>query len=179
MKKTAQTKILISLIILLSFYFLSTSPNIRKAVFGQKEGAIAQAQSLPTITVKSGHPRLFITPENLPTLKQRAATTHKDTYGALKSWCETNWNNTAIQQSVDQFSIHDDRPYDHSILRYALIYALGEIPGSTYSPYSITIMETRLLASCYLSLPLILIWIGPLECITFLLLLPMTGYIQG
>ncbi len=135
MKKCSKAKILISLIILLSFYFLSASPEIKKLVFGQRKILTAQAQASPTITVRAGHPRLFITPENLPTLKQRAATTHKDTYLALKDWADASWNDASKQEET--FSMRDDRLYDSGILRYALIYLLGQVSGIDYSAHSI------------------------------------------
>ena len=88
-------------------------------------------------TITAGHPRLFITSDNLPTLQQRAATTHSNTYGALKTWCENNWNNLSVQKSFFSDTGCGSCVYDSGPLRYALIYALGPITGFNYSQYSI------------------------------------------
>lgn len=75
-------------------------------------------------TVISGHPRMFINTSNLPTFQNRAATTHLTEFQAIVTWCDTYWTNDAIASS--------DYGYDHGILRYALVYRLGTIPGITY-----------------------------------------------
>jgi len=89
------------------------------------------AESQNLIQVKSDHPRIFITPSILPTLRNRAATTHSTTYGAIKTWCDENWNNSGVQGII--WTYQDDRIYDVGLFRYALIYLLGEIPGFSYS----------------------------------------------
>jgi hypothetical protein len=86
-----------------------------------------------SITVRIGHPRIFITPSTLPALRQRAATTHSDTYRIIKNWCDQNWNNTTEQRQVFQKA----GDYDAGILRYALIYLLGEFQGFAYSQHSV------------------------------------------
>ena len=88
-----------------------------------------------SIQVKSGHPRLFITPSNLNALQTRAASTSLDTYNIIKTWCDTNWNNSSAQMSF--FSSTNDHIYDDGALRYALIYILGDLssinPSITYA----------------------------------------------
>jgi hypothetical protein len=85
------------------------------------------------ITVRSGHPRIFITPSTLPALRQSAATTHSDTYKVIKNWCDQNWNSATVQRQVFQRA----GDYDAGVLRYALIYLLGEIKGFNYSQHSV------------------------------------------
>jgi len=83
------------------------------------------------IIAKASHPRLFITSENIASLRNRAETTHKDTYTVLKNWADTNWNNPSVQQQVLEY-------YNEAgVLRYAFIYSLGEIPGFDYTQHSI------------------------------------------
>ncbi|MFX0198986.1 MAG: hypothetical protein ACFFCW_22925, partial [Candidatus Hodarchaeota archaeon] len=79
------------------------------------------------------HPRILITPSDLPRLRERAAGTHADTYRELKSWCDKYWNN--VQKRRKLFG--GDTKYDAGILRYALIYLLREVPGFDYSQHSI------------------------------------------
>jgi hypothetical protein len=112
-----RTKITLSVVILCVLFFL-----------------LPTAESQNPIQVTSGHPRIFITQESLPELRSRAATTHKDTYTILKNWCDTYWSDTNTQNRSFGLS---DRYYDAGMLRYALIYALGEIPGFSYSTHSI------------------------------------------
>ena len=87
------------------------------------------------VTIKSGHPRMFVTPDNIATLRARVASggTHSATYAAIKSWCDTNWDNTALQISYAMGDGQDDRDYDSGVMRYALIYILGEISGYNWT----------------------------------------------
>ena len=78
-------------------------------------------------TVREGHPRIFITEENLPILRQRAATTHVETYQAIKDWCDSNWDDLAAQKYLP--SPHHGMQ-DYGDLKYALMYQLGQIPGA-------------------------------------------------
>ena len=103
-----------------------------------------------TFAVTQGHPRLFVTPDNVAELRQRAATTHADTYDHLRQWCENNWNNPAGQAS----KFGGDFKYETGLLRYAFIYVLGEMPAanyahptSAYGDKAVTIMMDRIAAN--------------------------------
>jgi len=74
-------------------------------------------------SVRSGHPRIFINEDNIDIIRERAATTQKDVYIFLKNFCDTHMGETESKWM---------RYWDRRILRYALLYRLGEIPGFTY-----------------------------------------------
>lgn len=84
-------------------------------------------------SIVDGHPRIFITPESTTILRQRAATTHMQTYAALKEWCDSNWGDLSYQKAKFKRA---DKMVDAGELRYALIYVLEEISGFNYT-YSI------------------------------------------
>lgn len=96
-------------------------------------GSASHAVSAPL--VKSGHPRIFISQDSLSELRNRAATTHTETYGRLKDWCETNWDNYTYHKKL--YYASDGTFGDSAVLRYALIYLLGEINGFPNSAHSI------------------------------------------
>ncbi len=85
------------------------------------------------ITVTSGHPRILISQDKLGALSSRAATSHSDLYAILKNWCDDKWNDPTGRK----MSIGGDFKYDAGVLRYALIYVLGEIDGFDYSQHSV------------------------------------------
>jgi hypothetical protein len=77
--------------------------------------------------LRSIHPRLFINEDNIHIIKYRAETVQKDVYISLKDYCDEYMSETK--------SVYMDG-WDRRSIRYALIYALGEINGVSYS-YSI------------------------------------------
>lgn len=77
---------------------------------------------------------MFINPTNIATIKARAQAggTHNDTYRVLKDWCNAKWNLPIYpDQYGADFSGYE--PYDYGFLRFALIYALGTLPGESYA----------------------------------------------
>ncbi len=83
-----------------------------------------------SIQMVNGHPRLFINSENLAEIRGRAGNDNKDVYATIKNWADSNWSNPAEQQRIYVSK-------DAGVLRYSLIYALGEIPGFDYSLHKI------------------------------------------
>ena len=84
---------------------------------------LCAVRSVSGYTVRPGHPRILITPDNIALLRERAGTVQRDVYENLTNFCDSHMDETKSTWMTS---------WDRRTLRYALLYQLGEISGFTY-----------------------------------------------
>ncbi len=123
-------------VLIFGWFFVGAKNDYRgeNEFFSQavSEMSVSKAKA-DTFTVRSGHPRIMLTPENLPDVRSRAANQNKSVYTYLKNWADTNFNSTT---GTDYALFGQDYKFESGIQRYAFLYALGEISGFDYSAHS-------------------------------------------
>ena len=77
-------------------------------------------------TVRPDHPRIYLTPDNLPEIKSRIQTQHAQIFqNKVINWADDHYNDDLTGKvNTDQLGRH--------ILNYAFLYQVGQIPGFSY-----------------------------------------------